>query len=170
MLLLDEPANDLDIAALEFLEDSLAEFPGALVLVSHDRALMDRLCTEVIALDGQGGAASHASLDQWLVAYERTKPSKTERPSKPEKARSASSAKPRKLSYREQQELDGMEAAILAAEEHVVQCQAGVDQAAAAASHVALADACHTLEEAHQDLERLYQRWQELEAKGTAAP
>jgi ATP-binding cassette subfamily F protein uup len=63
LLLLDEPANDLDIAALEILEDSLAGFPGALVLVSHDRALMDRLCTEVIALDGLGGAASYASLD-----------------------------------------------------------------------------------------------------------
>ena len=168
MLLLDEPANDLDIAALEFLEDSLAEFPGALVLVSHDRALMDRLCTEVIALDGQGGAASHASLDQWLVAYERTKPSKTERPSKPEKARSASSAKPRKLSYREQQELDGMEAAILAAEERVVQSQARVEEAATA-GHVALADACHALEEAHETVERLYPRSQELEAKGKSA-
>src|SRR5204863_2322835 len=54
VLLLDEPTNDLDIPALEVLEDSLAEFAGALVLVSHDRDLMDRLCTEVIGLDGRG--------------------------------------------------------------------------------------------------------------------
>src|SRR5204863_2332123 len=57
VLLLDEPANDLDIPALEVLEESLAEFPGALVLVSHDRELTDRLCTEIVGLDGRGGAA-----------------------------------------------------------------------------------------------------------------
>jgi ATP-binding cassette subfamily F protein uup len=165
LLLLDEPANDLDIDALEVLEDSLAEFPGALVLVSHDRALMDRLCTEVIALDGLGGAASYASLDQWLAAYERAMESKPERASKPEKARPASPPKPRKLSFREQQELEGMEAAILTAEERVVECQARVE-GAANAGHVALADACHALDEAHEVVDRLYQRWQELEAKG----
>ena len=70
LLFLDEPTNDLDIPALEVLEDSLAEFPGALVLVSHDRELMDRLCTEVVGLDGRGGAALYGSVDQWLTAYE----------------------------------------------------------------------------------------------------
>ena len=71
LLLLDEPTNDLDIPALEVLEESLAEFPGALVLVSHDRDLMDRLCTEVVGLDGRGGAALYGSVGQWLTAYER---------------------------------------------------------------------------------------------------
>ena len=55
VMFLDEPTNDLDIPALEVLEDSLEEFPGAVVLVSHDRDLMDRLCTSVIGLDGLGG-------------------------------------------------------------------------------------------------------------------
>jgi ATP-binding cassette subfamily F protein uup len=168
LLLLDEPANDLDIAALEVLEESLAEFSGALVLVSHDRALMDRLCTEVIGLDGVGGAASYASLDQWLAAYERANEPRTEKPSAPEKAKPASVAKARKLSYRDQQELDGMEAAILAAEDHVVQCEARV-ATSASAGHVALADACHALEEAHAKVEQLYQRWQALEAKSKSA-
>ena len=71
LLLLDEPTNDLDISALEVLEDSLEEFAGALVLVSHDRELMDRLCTEVVGLDGRGGSAVYASVEQWLAAYER---------------------------------------------------------------------------------------------------
>jgi ABC transport system ATP-binding/permease protein len=168
LLLLDEPANDLDIDALEILEESLAEFSGALVIVSHDRALMDRLCTEVIALDGLGGAASYASLDQWLAAYERANEPKSEKPSTPEKAKPATIAKPRKLSYREQQELEGMETAILAAEDHVVQCEARVANAASA-GHVALADACHALEEAHAKVDQLYQRWQELEAKSKSA-
>src|SRR5262249_38142022 len=70
LLLLDEPANDLDIPALEVLEESLAEFPGALVLVSHDRELMGRLCPEFVGLDG-GGAGLYASVGQWLAAYER---------------------------------------------------------------------------------------------------
>src|SRR5205085_11735400 len=71
LLLLDEPTNDLDIPALEVLEDSLAEFPGALVVVSHDRELLDRLCTEVVGLDGRGGASLYGSVEQWLTAYER---------------------------------------------------------------------------------------------------
>ena len=85
LLLLDEPANDLDIPALEALEDSLEEFPGALVLVSHDRALMDRLCTEVVGLDGRGGAGLYGSVGQWLAAYERAAAEVVEasRPTKP---------------------------------------------------------------------------------------
>jgi ATP-binding cassette subfamily F protein uup len=70
----------------------------------------------------------------------------------------------RKLSYREQQEWEGMEAAILAAEETVTERQAKVEQAAVA-GHIPLADACRALEEAQQAVERLYARWQELEAK-----
>src|SRR5207249_1219110 len=97
VLLLDEPTNDLDIAALEALEDSLEGFPGAVVLVSHDRALMDRLCTEVIGLDGEGGAASYASVDQWLAAHERAAARRAEA-AKPVVARPAApaAAKPKK--------------------------------------------------------------------------
>jgi ATP-binding cassette subfamily F protein uup len=167
LLLLDEPTNDLDIPALEVLEDSLADFPGALVVVSHDRELLDRLCTEVIGLDGRGGASLYASVGQWLAAYERSagesaRPAKPAAPANPRPAPAA--PQPRKLSYREQQELEGMEAAILAAEETVAARTADVEQAAAA-GHVALADACRALEEAQREVERLYTRWQELEAR-----
>jgi ATP-binding cassette subfamily F protein uup len=164
LLLLDEPTNDLDIPALEVLEESLAEFPGALVLVSHDRALMDRLCTEVIGLDGRGGSALYASISQWLTAYELAT-AETVKPVAPPAPRSVPTAsKPRKLSYREQQELDQMETAILAAEEAVTDRQAEVEQAAVS-GHVALAEACRALEDAQRAVERLYARWQELEAK-----
>jgi ATP-binding cassette subfamily F protein uup len=175
LLLLDEPANDLDIPALEVLEDSLEEFPGALVVVSHDRALLDRLCTEVLGLDGRGGAALYGSVGQWLAAYERTaaleKPEartpKAEAKAAPRPA--AAAPRPRKLSYREQQELDGMEAAILAAESRVGDCQAAVERATTA-GHVALAEACRALEAAQRDVEQLYARWQELEARRGASP
>ncbi|HZY90663.1 MAG TPA: ABC-F family ATP-binding cassette domain-containing protein [Gemmataceae bacterium] len=167
LLLLDEPTNDLDIPALEVLEDSLAEFPGALVLVSHDRELMDQLCTEVVGLDGRGGAALYGSVGQWLAAYESATAAERPEPRTPKpeaKPRPAAAPKARKLSYREQQEWDGMEAAILAAEEAVTERQAAVE-GAATAGHVALADACRALEEAQQAVERLYARWQELESR-----
>ncbi len=169
LLVLDEPTNDLDIPALEVLEDSLAEFPGAVVLVSHDRELLDRLCTEVIGLDGRGGSALYGSVEQWLTAYQRqqTAPGKRQ----PEASQSAAPAraaaaapKPRKLSFREQQEWDQMEAAILAAEQAVAERQAAVENAAQG-GHAALTDACRLLEEAHRAVERLYARWQELEAR-----
>jgi ATP-binding cassette subfamily F protein uup len=162
LLLLDEPTNDLDIPALEALEESLAEFPGAIVLVSHDRELTDRLCTEVIGLDGRGGAASYASVSQWLAAYEKaTEPPK---PAKAEPIAPQASAKPRKLSYKEQLEWEGMEAAILAAEADLVTHQAAVEESATA-GHAVLAEACRAMEASQKTVERLYARWAELEEK-----
>ena len=168
LLLLDEPTNDLDIPALEVLEDNLAEFPGAVVLVSHDRTLMDRLCTEVVGLDGQGGAALYASVDQWLVAYaassKETVGSRQQAAGSKEAAKKPAAGKARKLSYRDQQEWEQMEAAILAAEVAVADCEAAVEKAATA-GHIVLTDACRALEEAQRTVERLYARWEELEGK-----
>src|SRR2546423_3145630 len=65
LLILDEPTNDLDIPTLEVLEESLEDFPGALVLVTHDRFMLDRISTELVALDGKGGARSHVDLAEW---------------------------------------------------------------------------------------------------------
>ena len=127
LLLLDEPTNDLDIPALEVLEDSLAEFPGAVVLVSHDRDLMDRLCTEVIGLDGRGGAAivrQRRPVAGGLRAAGRGGGVRGEAARRAPRAAPAP-PKPQKLSYREQQEWDGMEAAILAAEEAVAGAAGG---------------------------------------------
>lgn len=167
LLLLDEPTNDLDIPALEVLEDSLDGFPGALVVVSHDRDLLDRLCTEVIGLDDKGNAALYASVEQWLTAYERAGAEAARavaRPTASAVAKQAPTPKQKKLGYREQQELEGMEAAILVAEEAVTDCQQQVERSATA-GHVALTQACTALEEAQRNVERLYARWQELEAR-----
>ena len=65
LLLLDEPTNDLDIATLEILEESLLEYTGALVLVTHDRYMLDRVSTIVLGLDGKGGAETFADYSQW---------------------------------------------------------------------------------------------------------
>jgi ATP-binding cassette subfamily F protein uup len=169
VLLLDEPTNDLDIPALEVLEDNLAEFAGAVVIVSHDRTLLDRLCTEVVGLDGRGGAALYGSVDQWLTAYERAEAAEagSRQQAAGSKEKKAAAAKPRKLSYRDQQEWDQMESAILSAEQALAEREADVERAANS-GHVALTDACRALEEAQRTVERLYARWEELEAKRVA--
>jgi ATP-binding cassette subfamily F protein uup len=163
VLFLDEPTNDLDIASLEVLEDSLSDFPGAVVLVTHDRDLMDRLCTEVIGLDGKGGAATYGSVGQWLTAYER-EAKKAEEPTKKAEKANAPAPKVKKLSFKEQQEFDGIEAAISAAEQAVEARQADVE-AASTAGHAKLTAACVALDEARAKVEALFARWEELAAK-----
>ena len=163
LLLLDEPTNDLDIPSLEALEDSLEEFPGAVVLVTHDRDLMDRLCTEVIGLDGKGGSAKYGSVGQWLAAYDRATEAAKPAPAA-KKAAAPAVAKPKKLSYKEQQEWEGIEAAILAAEGEVAAREEEVTRATGG-NHQALTAACAALEQAQATVEKLFTRWQELEAK-----
>lgn len=169
LLLLDEPTNDLDIPALEVLEETLMEFPGALVIVSHDRELLDRICTEIIGLDGLGTAARFASVGQWLTAYERSQQeaarvrnSNAKGNSQSNKASASKSKK--KLTYKEQQELETIEGSLLAAEESVTERLAEVERAGTL-GHVVLMNACRLLEDAQKEVERLYGRWQELEAK-----
>ncbi|HQR06289.1 MAG TPA: ABC-F family ATP-binding cassette domain-containing protein [Gemmatales bacterium] len=166
VLLLDEPTNDLDIPALEVLEESLAEFPGAVVLVSHDRDLMDRLCTEVVGLDGDGNAGSYASVNQWITSYDKAQAYKIKKQTATQvQARTAAAPpKTRKLSFKEQQEWDRMEAAIHEAEATLAERHKDVE-AASTAGHVALTEACHAMEATQQEVDRLYARWAELEAK-----
>ena len=162
LLLLDEPTNDLDIPALEVLEESLSEFPGAIILVSHDRDLMDRLCTEVIGLDGRGGSNSYGSVGQWLSAYDKA--NAASKGDDRAKSKGESKPKAKKMSYKEQQEWDGMEAALEAAEASVVAAQALVE-AAANSPRPVLTAACGQLDAAQAKVEKLYARWQVLEAK-----
>ena len=169
LLLLDEPTNDLDIPALEVLEETLASFPGALVLVSHDRELMDRICTEVVGLDGEGGSGNYGSVDQWLTAYEQALEQKEKAQAKAAAKSSAAPVKAgskarKRLSNREQEELDGMEAKLLAAEELLAKLHEDVERSANA-GHLILAEACRLMDEQQTVVEKLYQRWQELEER-----
>jgi ATP-binding cassette subfamily F protein uup len=167
LLLLDEPTNDLDIASLEVLEDGLAEFPGALVLVTHDRFLLDRICTEVVGLDGRALArpfADYSQYTRWMAAREEETRPKPAAPSKT--APRPVKEKPRRLTFQEQRELEGMEANILAAEEAVAAADREVQEAGPSGDHVRLERACTALQEAQEMVEKLYARWAELEAKG----
>jgi ATP-binding cassette subfamily F protein uup len=177
VLLLDEPTNDLDIPALEALEESLLEFPGALVLVTHDRYLLDRVSTRLLALNGSGSAVEFAGYTQWENAQRARAEAETERKAaRGKEARRGEASrggdKPRKLGYLEQREWEQMEARILDAEDALAACQAAAGDPAVASDHKALADRLAALAEAQAAVDRLYARWAELEAKlgATSAP
>lgn len=168
VLILDEPTNDLDIPSLEVLEQALTEFPGAIVLVTHDRFMLDRLSTELIALDGTGKTKRYLSYAQWQDDQSRsiatTKPAESPTP-KPDKATaSTSTGGPKKLTYKLQRELDQMEEAILKAEaEHEALHELAADPAVIA-DRQKHEDVCHQLSDAQTKIDKLYARWQELEA------
>jgi len=165
VLILDEPTNDLDINTLDVLETSLEDFPGALVLVTHDRYLLDRVSTEILALDGQGEARIFADLDQWERARQsplnpdKKSPGKSPAPEKRELV-----AKKR-LNWNEQKEWDAMEAAILQAETKVADLQLRVNDPSVSSDHKKMREACDALGAAQHEVERLYARWSELDGK-----
>jgi ATP-binding cassette subfamily F protein uup len=167
LLILDEPTNDLDIATLEVLEESLLEFPGALVLVTHDRFLLESVSTLVLALDGQGNHEYFADYAQWESAHEGGPSSPgassappTTAPKPPPKAKEA-----KRLSYKEKIEWEQMEKTVLAAESRLAAAQAAVEDPAVATDPKALQERCNAMEAARKDVERLYARWAELEGK-----
>ncbi|HSK78810.1 MAG TPA: ABC-F family ATP-binding cassette domain-containing protein [Thermoanaerobaculia bacterium] len=167
LLILDEPTNDLDIPTLEVLEDSLTEFPGALVLVTHDRYLLETVSTHILALDGQGNAQFFADYTQWESARVTAAPA----PSKPAPPKPAASAPAKeakgakKLSYKDKLEWDAMEEKITEAEGALATAQAAVEDPAVASNPAELQARCETLETARREVERLYARWAELEEK-----
>jgi ATP-binding cassette subfamily F protein uup len=163
LLVLDEPTNDLDIPALDVLEEALLEFPGALVLVSHDRWLLHRVSTQILALDGLGGVHHFADYEQW----ETNRPSAAESRKKSQRptARRQTSSRTRRLSYMEQREWDGMEAAVLEAEARVTAARKTAEDPAIATDAALLQDRFAELEELQSRVEHLYARWAELEEK-----
>ncbi|HEX6095975.1 MAG TPA: ABC-F family ATP-binding cassette domain-containing protein [Thermoanaerobaculia bacterium] len=176
LLVMDEPTNDLDIPTLDVLEESLLEFPGALVLVTHDRYLLDRVSTRVLALDGKGGAEYFADYSQALQALQSTErrgqsaeaPAQppTANPSTPLRAgRQPATAKPKRLGYLEQREFDSMEANVLAAEERLEEAKRRAEDPTIAADANALQQRYAELSAAQAEVDRLYARWAELEAK-----
>jgi ATP-binding cassette subfamily F protein uup len=165
VLLLDEPTNDLDIPTLEVLEESLMDFPGALVMVTHDRYLLDRISTAVLGLDGQGGARIYADYWQWEQAQAAQKQLRPEKPAAGAKPASASSKK--KLSYLESREWEQMEARILEAEAEAAAIREEMQSPQAVSDGPRLAACYEKLQAAEARIEALYVRWAELEASLT---
>ncbi len=164
VLLLDEPTNDLDIPTLEVLEDSLLEFAGALVLVSHDRYLLDRVCTQILGLDGKGGSNVYADCEQWEQDLARQRPD-AKKP-KPSGAQSSpKTSTPRKLSYLENREWEQMEGLIEHSEQKLRQAQEELQNPARASDPAIMRARYEAVLDAQSEVDRLYERWAELESK-----
>jgi ATP-binding cassette subfamily F protein uup len=171
VLLLDEPTNDLDIPTLEILEESLLEYSGALVLVTHDRFMLDRVSTVVLGLDGLGTAERFADYSQW-DAWQRLQLAKS-RPaaaaSGPRTGTNTDATQPalakKKLSFKEVREFASIEQDIAEAEEKLRNKQAALEDPQVMGDRIRLQDALAEMTEAQRAVDQLYARWADLEQK-----
>jgi len=171
VLLLDEPTNDLDIATLEILEESLLEYTGALVLVTHDRYMLDRVSTIVLGLDGQGNAETFADYSQWEQWQREQGSANSDGSSAAATATPAQNgpASPntgkKKLSYLEAREYASIEDRVEAAEDRLNAARDLLDEPSVATNADALTAALHEMEQAQVVADELYARWAELTEK-----
>jgi ATP-binding cassette subfamily F protein uup len=170
VLLLDEPTNDLDIPTLEILEESLLEYAGALVLVTHDRYMLDRVSTVVLGLDGLGRAERFADYQQW-EEWQRSQQAATKGSvavrSTGEGA--AVAVKPpgakKKLSYKEAREWQTIEQRIAEAEKELQARHDALHDPAIMSDGARLHSASREMDAAQKTIDELYARWVELEQK-----
>ncbi|HEX2573819.1 MAG TPA: ATP-binding cassette domain-containing protein [Polyangia bacterium] len=189
VLVLDEPTNDLDVVTLGVLEETLASFAGCAIIVSHDRWFLDKVATGILAFEPSGSeagasqvvfyegdyssyvarrkAAAEAAQAEEAAKPKAAAPRPAPTPAKP--ADAAKPAGPRKLSFKEKQELAGMEASILAAEERVTTLQATLNDGSIYKQRPTEVPALVAeLDAARAEVDRLYARWHELEERASA--
>ncbi|HEX4750257.1 MAG TPA: ABC-F family ATP-binding cassette domain-containing protein [Bryobacteraceae bacterium] len=166
VLLLDEPTNDLDIPTLEILEESLLEFSGALVLVTHDRFLLDRVANTVWGLDGEGALQTFADYGQfqaWIADNRRDQNrAKQQSAAKPDKT--AASVK-KKLSYLDSRDFETIVERISEAEQALAVKRALLEDSTVFSDPERIRSTMQEIAEAQAAVDALYERWSELEAK-----
>ncbi len=164
VLLLDEPTNDLDISSLETLEESLIDFPGAIILVSHDRYLMKKVCGTFIGLKGNGETKIYSDYSHWeteIIDSSGTKKTVKKQPALKKKSNQNGT----RLTYNEQREFDGMEEKILVAETALEELQQKEEAITKSPNPKEAEEYYSKLHEAQLEVESLYSRWAELEGK-----
>jgi ABC transport system ATP-binding/permease protein len=170
-LILDEPTNDLDLSTLRVLEEALVAFPGVVLVVSHDRYFLNRVCTDILAFEGDGRIAhSVGDYDYYLEKRKRVAEqakaweSKAKGATKPSAA-PVKTAKPRKLSFKETRELEGMEAQIQSMEAEIVRIEKLFASPDFHRTHATQTNELNgQLAKAKENLTKLFARWEELEA------
>jgi ATP-binding cassette subfamily F protein uup len=173
VLLLDEPTNDLDIPTLDILEESLLEFRGSLVLVTHDRYMLDRVSTMVLGLDGLGNAglfADYSQWESWLEERKQTAKNDARNKVRPLTRASVSESGDRaqgkkKLSYLEAREYDTIEQRVAEAEQLLQAKRTQLEDPEIVSDCPRLVTAHAEMEEAQEKVDTLYARWAELEKK-----
>jgi ATP-binding cassette subfamily F protein uup len=182
-LLLDEPTNDLDLPTLRVLEEALIAFPGVVLVVSHDRYFLNRVCTDVLVFEGDGHIAhSVGNYDYYLAKKQLatgaaapeiaalTVGRKPASPSREAPTAAAKPPKPRKLTFKEARELEGMEARILAAEAEIARIETLFASPTFHRTHALQTEQLKAdLAAAKEELTRLFARWEELEAMHAAS-
>ena len=161
VLILDEPTNDLDLGTLRLLEEALVAFQGSVIVVSHDRYFLNRVCTSTLAFEGEGKLHYHVgNYDYYLE--KRAARLAAPPAAAPEKSTAAKSpkGKTRKLKWKEERELETMEADILTAENEVTRLHSEPPQGP---TNQAWKSYEASLEAATREVARLYARWEELE-------
>ncbi|MCG8637548.1 MAG: ABC-F family ATP-binding cassette domain-containing protein [Desulfobacterales bacterium] len=167
ILLLDEPTNDLDILSLEVLENSIKEFPGGVIIVSHDRYLMDNVCHRMLYLDKTREPAFYRDFNQILKARQAGEAA-AKKPVKKAVEKKKPRTKPA-FSFKDKYELEHIEENILAAEEKAAELTEKVQSPEVIQDTSLLTDLCARLEKAEARVQELYARWEELEDKKNAA-
>jgi ABC transport system ATP-binding/permease protein len=171
LLVLDEPTNDLDLPSLRLLEEALVDFEGSVLVVSHDRYFLDRICDQIVAFEESGVFVQPGNfsyyLEKKLERAERHKARQTANRPAAKEIPPARAQRARKLTFKEQRELEGMEAAILEVETRGQELEATLNDPAFYANRAADAPRLIAeLEAARAEAARLYVRWQELDAIG----
>ncbi len=164
VLFLDEPTNDLDLPTLEMLEENLCEFPGAIVLVTHDRYMLDQLSTVMLGLDGKGGHVWVSNYAQWQEHLSKQTESESE-PRKSTNRKRERNNRPRGLSYLEKREYEGLETAILEMEEEMNAAETRLSDPAIATDQAELEKAYEHFKSCKSRVTELYDRWEYLENK-----
>ncbi len=165
VLLLDEPTNDLDIATLEVLEESLLEFPGAMLLVTHDRYLLDRVATSILAFEPNGVLTLYADYAQWEQAQRQTKKLAAAKPAASRSGAETPAPPKKKLSYLEAREWERIEDKIHATEAVLKERQALLQAPEIVSDAARLHQVYDDVQTSQAEVEQLYARWAELEAK-----
>ncbi|HXO06376.1 MAG TPA: ABC-F family ATP-binding cassette domain-containing protein, partial [Candidatus Sulfotelmatobacter sp.] len=170
VLLLDEPTNDLDIPTLEILEENLLEYRGALVLITHDRYMLDRVSTIVFGLDGLGNAERFADYSQWDAWQSAQRTESIARLSVAAKRPAVAPERPssvtkNKLTHNEAREFASLEKQIAKAEQLLLARKATLESNEIASDASRLQIAFAEMETAQKTVDNLYERWSELERR-----